>query len=239
MTIPSWLPTLAIISLVLAGISFVIITIDMLNGHRQEMWIMDVVWPLTALYAGPLALWGYFTVGRKSVKPADSDSSRQSEKGGQPDRMMQGQKPFWQSVGVGALHCGSGCTLGDIMAETFVFFVPLTLFGKPIFGAWAIDFVLAFLIGIAFQYFAIKPMRDISPKEGLVAALKADTLSLASWQIGMYGWMAIVTFAIFGRELPKDGPVFWFMMQVAMLFGFVTAYPVNWWLLKVGLKEKM
>jgi hypothetical protein len=29
------------------------------------------------------------------------------------------------------------------------------------------------------------------------------------------------------------------MMQVAMLFGFVTAYPVNWWLLKVGLKEKM
>jgi hypothetical protein len=29
------------------------------------------------------------------------------------------------------------------------------------------------------------------------------------------------------------------MMQIAMLFGFVTSYPVNWWLLKAGLKEKM
>lgn len=142
-------------------------------------------------------------------------------------------------MGVGALHCGSGCTLGDIIAETFVFFVPIILFGKPIFGAWAIDFVVAFLLGIAFQYFAIKPMRDISPKEGIIAALKADTLSLSSWQIGMYGWMAIVTFVIFKRELPKDGIDFWFMMQIAMLFGFMTAYPVNWWLLKTGLKEKM
>ena len=33
----------------------------------------------------------------------------------------------------------------------------------------------------------------------------------------MYGWMAVATFAIFGHELPKNGPVFWFMMQIAML----------------------
>jgi hypothetical protein len=29
------------------------------------------------------------------------------------------------------------------------------------------------------------------------------------------------------------------MMQIAMLCGFVTSYPVNWWLLRAGLKEKM
>ena len=29
------------------------------------------------------------------------------------------------------------------------------------------------------------------------------------------------------------------MMQIAMLCGFATAYPVNWWLLRIGLKEKM
>jgi hypothetical protein len=51
--------------------------------------------------------------------------------------------------------------------------------------------------------------------------------------------MAIVAFLIFGRQLAKTDPVFWFMMQIAMLFGFVTSYPVNWWLLKAGLKEKM
>jgi hypothetical protein len=55
----------------------------------------------------------------------------------------------------------------------------------------------------------------------------------------MYGWMAVATFAVFGHELPKDSPVFWFMMQVAMLAGFLTAYPVNWWLVRSGMKERM
>jgi len=27
-------------------------------------------------------------------------------------------------------------------------------------------------------------------------------------------------------------PVFWFMMQLAMIAGFVTSYPVNWWLIR-------
>jgi hypothetical protein len=29
------------------------------------------------------------------------------------------------------------------------------------------------------------------------------------------------------------------MMQIAMLAGFVTSYPVNWWLIRAGLKEEM
>jgi hypothetical protein len=29
----------------------------------------------------------------------------------------------------------------------------------------------------------------------------------------MYGWMAIAVFLIFGHELEKTDPVFWFMMQ--------------------------
>ena len=82
-------------------------------------------------------------------------------------------------------------------------------------------------------------MKNLSPGKGIIEAFKADTLSLTAWQIGMYGWMAIATFAIFGQELEKTGPVFWFMMQIAMLAGFLTSYPVNWWLLKMGIKEKM
>jgi hypothetical protein len=29
------------------------------------------------------------------------------------------------------------------------------------------------------------------------------------------------------------------MMQIAMVAGFITAFPVNWWLIKIGIKEKM
>jgi hypothetical protein len=119
-----------------------------------------------------------------------------------------------------------------------VVLVPINLVGHAIFGTWALDFALAFLIGIIFQYFTIAPMRNLSLGQGILAAVKADTLSLCAWQLGMYGWMTIVVFVLFG-DLPKTGPVFWCMMQLAMVFGFLTSYPANWWLLKKGWKERM
>jgi hypothetical protein len=229
--VPAWLSIAAMISLATAAVCALTIAADILAGHRQRMWVMNLVWPITALYAGPLGLWAYYAVGRQSAQ----DQAGTTKKQGHP----AGQKPFWQSVGLAATHCGSGCTLGDIVAEWVIFFVPFTLFGRTMYAAWVVDYILAFLFGIAFQYYTIKPMRNLSPGEGIRAALKADTLSLTSWQIGMYGWMALATLVIFGRELPKTSPVFWFMMQIAMLAGFLTSYPVNWWLVRKGIKEQM
>ena len=132
------------------------------------------------------------------------------------------------------------CTLGDIVAETFTLAVPLSLFGHHVFGTWALDFCLAFLFGVAFQYFSIKPMRNLSPSQGLVASLKADTLSLIAWQLGMHGWMALCLFVWFSEQiLLKTSAAFWFMMQIAMLCGLVVAYPVNAWLIRKGIKEAM
>lgn len=33
--------------------------------------------------------------------------------------------------------------------------------------------------------------------------------------------------------------VFWFMMQIAMMIGFCTSYPANWYLVKKGVKHAM
>ncbi len=227
------LHTIVIASLILALVSMLIIIIDILAGNRQHMMIMNFVYPLTALYAGPLALLVYYGPGRKSTHKAMMKIKQMGQ------TMPGKQKPFWQSVLVGALHCGSGCTLGDIIGESILFYFPLIVFGHALFGSWIIDYLLAFSIGILFQYYSIKPMKKMSPGKALKAALKADTLSLTSWQIGMYAWMAIVNFAIFGHELKANDPLFWFMMQIAMLFGLLTAYPVNWWLLKKNIKEVM
>jgi len=232
--VPGWLTTLAIGSLAVAALCALIVAIDILRGYRQHMWIMNVVWPVTALYSGPLGLWAYFAVGRRSTHRA-----MQEARGGETNSAAP-SKPFWQSVGLAASHCGSGCTLGDILAEGVILsFLPFTLFGHRIFAAWVVDYAAAFLIGIVFQYFTITPMKQLSPGQGLLAALKADSLSLSAWQVGMYGWMAIATFLIFGHELDNGDPVFWFMMQIAMLAGFATSYPTNWWLVRAGIKEKM
>ena len=216
---------IAALSILIAILCAGIILADILFVARQRMWIMNLVWPITALYSGPLGLLAYFTLGRAATKNRSKED--------------QDQKPFWQSVIVGTLHCGAGCSLGDLIAEWTLFFFPLTLFGMKIFATWALDYILAFLIGIAFQYFTIKPMKGLSTKNGLIAALKADSSSLTAWQVGMYGWMALVVFVFFGHELEKTRAMFWFMMQIAMLAGFLTSYPVNWWLIRSRIKERM
>ncbi len=229
---PEWLIILSIVSLCVAVICAFIIAVDLLK-HPQKMWIMNVVWPITALYAGPLALMFYFNAGRLSSKQAvQAAKARGQENPGK-------RKPFWQIVAVGATHCGSGCTLGDLVAEWITFAAPLVIFGQKIFGGWIVDYIWAYLFGIVFQYFTIKPMKGLSIAQGIWAAVKTDTLSLTAWQVGMYGWMAIVTFLIFGHEIEKTSSVFWFMMQIAMICGFLTSYPVNWWLIKGGVKEAM
>jgi hypothetical protein len=126
-----------------------VIIVDLVAGHRQHMWIMNAVWPLTALWSGPLGLWAYFRYGRAGEERRFKASR---ETGQTPPNMRQ---PFAVLAGKGTAHCGSGCTLGDVLAELLVLVVPLSLFGHRIFGAWVYDLLFAFGFGIAFQYFTI------------------------------------------------------------------------------------
>ncbi|MDQ6763229.1 MAG: DUF4396 domain-containing protein [Bacteroidota bacterium] len=226
---------ISIASLATGVLSALIIAIDIISGKQQRMMVMNFVYPVTGLYAGPLALLFYFKIGRKSVKNKGNEMKMK----GNDQNMKKDKKPFWQSVAIGALHCGSGCTLGDILAEVFLVFVPVFVFGSKLIGKWTVDYGFAFFIGIIFQYYSIKPMKNLSPGKAVKAALKADTLSLTSWQLGMYGWMAISIFFIFHQDLEATDTLFWFMMQIAMLLGFATAFPTNWWLIKSGIKEEM
>ena len=228
------LQIISIVSLSIGGLCALLIAIDIITVNKQKMMIMNFVYPITGLYGSVFALLFYFTIGRKASVKKDKHSEN-----GDKYAMHQVKKPFWQSVAIGALHCGSGCAIGDILAETSLLFVPVVIFGSSLAGSWTIDYVFAFVIGIIFQYYALKPMKNLSPGKTLKAALKADSLSLTSWQIGMYGWMAISFFLIFHRKIPTTEPLFWFMMQIAMLLGFATAYPTNWWLVKKGIKEAM
>ncbi|CCE10500.1 putative membrane protein [Bradyrhizobium sp. STM 3843] len=213
--------------------------------HPQRMRIMNVVWPITALYAGPLALAAYLSFGRNIGGGKHSEHSegkhRKSEHWPPPTSVVKG-----------ATHCGAGCTLGDVIAETLLQLVPglavilgwHVLWRDKIFSAWVLDFILAFGFGILFQYFSIKPMHpELSRETALKRALQADTLSLIAWQIGMYAVMALAHFVVFprllGTALPEGSPAFWWVMQFAMLAGLATSYPVNRWLIASKLKEAM
>ena len=241
---PPWLHTLSIAALLLGAGCLLIVAIDVMR-HPQKMAVMNVVWPVTALFGTVLTVWGYFRWGRVS-----SAEAMQRDKAQGRD-MPAEQQPFPVIVGKGATHCGAGCVIGDVFAEWLAFFFPAiavwlgwqSIFADKIYAVWVLDFIFAFGLGIVFQYFAIVPMRNLSFGKGIVAALKADTLSLISWQVGMYGFMAFAHFYLYGHLLHARAevnmPEFWFAMQLAMIAGFLTAYPVNWWLIRKGVKEKM
>ncbi len=83
----------------------------------------------------------------------------------------------------GAAHCGAGCALGDFAAEWIALGLGLVLLGSALAARLTLSFVLAYAAGIAFQYFAIAPMRGLSFRAGLVAAVKADTFSLVAYEL--------------------------------------------------------
>ncbi len=229
--IPTWLTVTSWIALAVAGVCAALIAADIyLRHHRQPMKVMEAVWPITALYFGPVAVWGYYRFGR----PQSTRWQREHQRDEAPD------KPGWASVAVGASHCGAGCTLGDIIAATGIFAFGLTLAGQTLWAEYLGSFVLAVALGLAFQYFAIKPMRDLGVGEGIAAAAKADILSLTAFEVGLFAWMALMRFAFFpAHPLHPDSPAYWFLMQVGMVVGFFTSFPANVWLLRRGIKEAM
>jgi hypothetical protein len=227
---PPWLCAFAWISIVLHLACSLVIATDIAIGRRQRMAIMNVVWPITMLYGGVVAIWAYYSFGR--AMPHGSMHGHQ--------QMNHSDRPMWQSVILGTTHCGAGCTLGDFLAEGGLYLVGITaLLGSKLFTSYIFDFVAAYLLGIIFQYFAIVPMRKLSFGKGIWAAIKADTLSLIAFQIGMYVWMAITQKLLFRPAPEPNAAVYWFMMQIAMICGFVTSFPMNWFLIRNGMKERM
>jgi hypothetical protein len=210
------------ISISLGILTAAILLMDVL-AHPQEMWIMIIVWPVTGLYYPLIGIWFYRVMGRPMAADAPPSPG----------------KPHWRGIFVSATHCGSGCVIGDILGPPIVFGFGFTLFGAALFGEYAVEFVLAYVFGIAFQFFAIRSMRQVSAGDAVRDAIKADTLALMAFELGMFARMAITDHVLPPSRMGPDNIVFWFMMQTGMVLGFLTSYPANWLLIRWGIKSEM
>lgn len=198
---------------------------------------MNVVWPVSALYFSVFAVWAYLRWGSKKTKKAMANAEHAGQN--RPSN-SQPESPSGPQVAVSTSHCGAGCAIADIVCEFAIAAEGITLLGSVLWAEFIIDFIAAWALGVVFQYFTIKPMRNLSVGQGIVAAIKADTLSILAFQAGMYAWMALVYFVLFPEpHLTPFNPCYWLMMQIAMICGFATSFPMNRFLLRAGLKEAM
>ncbi len=165
--------TIALVYVLLSIAACLFVAADIvLVGRRQPMGVMDAVWPLTLLYWGPLGLPFYFSFGRAPLSSAHMHG--------------HGDVPMWQAVFKGAAHCGAGCALGDFAAEWIALGLGLALLGSALAARLTLSFVLAYGVGIAFQYFAIAPMRGLGFKAGVCSRHQGGHLfadRLRTWHV--------------------------------------------------------
>jgi hypothetical protein len=221
-----WLIVVSWVAVILGLLSALAIAFDV-TAHPQHMKIMNVVWPITGLYLPVLGWLLYGDMARR--KPMSMSKDMHPAHGG---------RPFWKSVFVSTTHCAAGCVIGDIIGAPIVFWAGWTLFGSRLFAEFLVLFVLAYIFGIAFQYLPIRAMRRISRREALLEAIKADTLALTAFEIGLFAWMAFVYFQFVPRS-ELTSPTYWFMMQIGMVLGFIASFPANWYLVRAGVKPGM
>jgi hypothetical protein len=106
----------------------------------------------------------------------------------------------------------------------------------------AADMVLEYVLGFAFGWtiFQALFMRDMfgSYARSLRGTFAAELLSMNCLMGGMMPVAAIAFAATAGAHDPSR-PLFWFRLSLALMFGALVAYPINWWLVAHHLKHGM
>ncbi len=265
---PAWLTVVAWLYLSVCFCCAGIISYDIaVNHRRQPMGVMNYVFPITALYFGPAALAFYWRWARAPARsepqmgmshattamapvpavggglaPGEELQHEMAEQHSPGQAQVHERaRPRWVTMAIEVSHCGAGCSLGDVISEFAIFALGLAVAGVTLGAEYIGDYLLALAFGILFQYFAIAPMRGLGVKDGLIAAAKADFISLTAFEFGLFGWMAVMTYVLFRapHHLMPSSAAFWLLMQVGMMIGFATSWPANVWLVKRGIKIPM
>ncbi|HCS26309.1 DUF4396 domain-containing protein [Marinobacter salarius] len=222
MMIPLWLTILAWSVTGIGLLCALIILADIyLGGYRQPMTSWEAVWPITAIYAGPLALVAYYRWGRPAT------ARWQNRHGAAPDQGLAVMAALETIPG------GAASFIGHLIAVPIVVGTGITIAGKGVWPMILLIAAFALPLLIAFEYRSLTRMGQIrSAGLRLRVALKISALAIIAFDIGMGVTMLIVAFVL---GYPPTTIAFWFVMWGGLLLGFMTAYPMVRWLLGRGV----
>jgi Domain of unknown function (DUF4396) len=140
----------------------------------------------------------------------------------------------WRQVLGSTMHCVAGDGIGILAGAALASFLAL-----PHLIDIALEYVLGF--GFGWTIFQALFMGDIaggSYRRSLTGTFIPEFLSMNFLMSGMVP-IAAIGQALIGKPLSPLAPNFWFVMSMALLVGFIVAYPMNWWLVARGLKHGM
>ncbi len=222
--IPGWLTAVSWVFVGLALLCAVAILYDIYGrGYRQRTSVMGVVWPITALYFGPLALPAYYRWGRPR-----SEKWRK-EHGDTPEKSLSA------AAATGGTPGGAASAIGHVLGVPLVVFLGLTIAGQALWVMILFIAIIATVLLFAFEYFfSTVPTRGLSRGKGLGVALLIALVTVLAFDVGMGGWMLVMHFLLFMP--PLTDVTFLFLMQIGLILGFLTGYPAVLWLVRRGVK---
>ncbi|MFN2556885.1 MAG: DUF4396 domain-containing protein [Nitriliruptorales bacterium] len=202
---------------ILAALSTAYVAWDSFVRRNPEMTVMKWGWVLVTLYMGPVGL-ALYVLTDKEPRPGEHEEF---------------VKPLWKQ-GVGStVHCVAGDATGIIAAAAIV-----SALGLPMWLDLIIEYAAGFGFGLfIFQSLFMKQMAGGSYATALRRSFMPEWLSMNTMAGGMFFVMTLLMMGRDMRAMQPTQPQFWFVMSLAVIVGFFTAYPVNLWLVAQNLKH--
>ena len=187
--------------------------------NNPELTVMKWGWLLVTLYTGVLG-WTLYILSCKEPRPGAHEEF---------------VKPLWKQAVGSTVHCVAGDATGIIVAATVT-----ALLGFPMWIDLAAEYVFGFAFGLfIFQALFMRDMVGGSYSAALRMSFMPEWISMNTMMAGMFPTMVVL---MMGRDMRAMEPtqlVYWGTMSVAVIVGFIAAYPVNVWLVWAGLKHGM
>ena len=200
----------------LAAVSTAYVARDQFRNNPEPT-VMKWGFILVTLYMGPLGLLLY-VLADKEPRP------------GTHERFTAA---LWKQ-GVGStIHCVAGDATGIILAAA----ITATL-GLPMRVDLVVEYAAGFAFGLfIFQSLFMKEMMGGSYLENVRKTFLPEFISMNAMMAGM---APVMSFLMMGRDMRAMVPtelLFWGVMSLGVIAGFIVAYPVNVWMVERGLKH--
>jgi FtsP/CotA-like multicopper oxidase with cupredoxin domain len=205
-----------IVWFVLAALSTGYVAWDQLRNNPEPV-VMKWGFILVTLYTGPIGLLLY-VMADKEPRPGEHEAFI---------------RPLWKQGAGSAIHCVAGDATGIILAAVIT-----ASLGLPMWLDLVVEYLAGFAFGLfIFQSLFMKSMMGGTYLENVRRSFLPEFISMNAMMAGM---APVMTLLMMGRDMRAMEPtelLFWGVMSLGVLAGFVTCYPANVWMVSRGLKH--
>ena len=202
--------------LVLAVLSAAYVAWDQFHGNPEPA-VMKWGFVLVTFYMGPIGLLLY-VMADKEPRPGEHEAFI---------------KPLWKQ-GVGStVHCVAGDATGIIVAAVIV-----AVIGLPMWQDLIVEYIAGFLFGLfIFQALFMRRMMGGTYLQNVRRSFLPELISMNCMMAGMAPVMVALMMGRDMRAMWPGEPLFWMVMSLGVIAGFAIAYPVNVWMVAMGMKH--